>query len=43
LGPLRVLFGVGFYPMIRQAYADRLATWAEWQDLSAAAQGPFQP
>lgn len=41
--PLRVLFGVGFYPMIRQAYADRLATWAEWQDLSAAAQGPLEP
>ncbi|WP_410570200.1 SDR family NAD(P)-dependent oxidoreductase [Amycolatopsis sp. cmx-4-61] len=37
--PLRVLFGRGFYPMIQQAYADRLATWAEWQDLSAQAQG----
>ena len=37
--PLRVLFGKGFYPMIRQAYADRLATWDEWQDLSAEAQG----
>ncbi|WP_410640264.1 SDR family NAD(P)-dependent oxidoreductase [Amycolatopsis sp. lyj-346] len=37
--PLRVLFGRGFYPMIQQAYADRLATWAEWQDLSAEAQG----
>jgi hypothetical protein len=34
-----VLFGKGFYPMVQQAYADRLATWAEWQDLSAEAQG----
>jgi NAD(P)-dependent dehydrogenase (short-subunit alcohol dehydrogenase family) len=37
--PLRILFGKGFYPMIQQAYADRLATWAQWQDLSAEAQG----
>ncbi|MEU7790079.1 SDR family NAD(P)-dependent oxidoreductase [Amycolatopsis sp. NPDC049159] len=37
--PLRVLFGQGFYPMIKQAYADRLETWAAWQDLSAQAQG----
>jgi hypothetical protein len=37
--PLRVLFGKGCYPMVQQAHADRLATWAEWQDLSAEAQG----
>lgn len=37
--PLRVLFGQGFYPMIQQAYADRLKTWADWQELSAAAHG----
>ncbi|MEV6873378.1 SDR family NAD(P)-dependent oxidoreductase [Amycolatopsis sp. NPDC051128] len=37
--PLRVLFGVGFYPLIQQVYADRLKTWADWQDLSAEAQG----
>jgi len=37
--PLRILFGTGFYPMIQQAYADRLKTWADWQDLSAEAQG----
>ncbi|KDN16868.1 SDR family NAD(P)-dependent oxidoreductase [Amycolatopsis rifamycinica] len=37
--PLRVLFGQGFYPMIQQAYAERLATWDEWQELSAEAQG----
>ncbi|MFJ6676592.1 SDR family NAD(P)-dependent oxidoreductase [Actinosynnema sp. NPDC091369] len=42
--PLRVLFGTGFYPMIRQAYEARLATWDEWQDLSARAQGsPDRP
>jgi NAD(P)-dependent dehydrogenase (short-subunit alcohol dehydrogenase family) len=37
--PLRVLFGAGFYPMIQQAYADRLKTWADGQDLSAEAHG----
>ena len=37
--PLRVLFGQGFYPLLQQVYADRLKTWAEWQDLSAEAQG----
>jgi NAD(P)-dependent dehydrogenase (short-subunit alcohol dehydrogenase family) len=37
--PLRVLFGQGFYPMLQQAYADRLKTWADWQDLAAEAHG----
>ncbi|MEU0567321.1 SDR family NAD(P)-dependent oxidoreductase [Nonomuraea sp. NPDC005983] len=37
--PLRVLFGLGFYPMLQQVYADRLTTWAGWQDLSAEAHG----
>ncbi|MEV4219563.1 SDR family NAD(P)-dependent oxidoreductase [Nonomuraea sp. NPDC049725] len=37
--PLRVLFGLGFQPMIERAYADRLKIWADWQDLSARAQG----
>ncbi|TDC06122.1 SDR family NAD(P)-dependent oxidoreductase [Nonomuraea longispora] len=37
--PLRVLFGQGFYPMLQQVYADRLKTWADWQDLSAQAHG----
>lgn len=37
--PLRVLFGQGFYPMIQQAYADRLKTWDDWQELSAEAHG----
>ncbi|GAA2819876.1 SDR family NAD(P)-dependent oxidoreductase [Nonomuraea rubra] len=40
--PLRVLFGQGFYPMIQQAYADRLKTWDDWQDLSAEAHGRGQ-
>ncbi|GGS94461.1 short-chain dehydrogenase/reductase [Planobispora rosea] len=37
--PLRMLFGQGFYPMLQQVYADRLKTWADWQDLSAQAHG----
>ncbi|WP_433041352.1 SDR family NAD(P)-dependent oxidoreductase [Dactylosporangium sp. CS-033363] len=37
--PLRVLFGQGFYPMLQQVYAERLQTWADWQELSAEAQG----
>ncbi|MEV0830448.1 SDR family NAD(P)-dependent oxidoreductase [Nonomuraea rubra] len=40
--PLRVLFGQGFYPMIQQAYADRLKMWDDWQDLSAEAHGRGQ-
>ncbi|SDN65775.1 SDR family NAD(P)-dependent oxidoreductase [Allokutzneria albata] len=37
--PLRILFGQGFYPLIQQAYAARLQTWADWQDLSVQAHG----
>jgi NAD(P)-dependent dehydrogenase (short-subunit alcohol dehydrogenase family) len=37
--PLRVLFGQGFYPLLQQVYAERLKTWADWQDLSAEAHG----
>ncbi|WP_432933399.1 SDR family NAD(P)-dependent oxidoreductase [Microbispora sp. CA-135349] len=37
--PLRVLFGLGFYPLLQQVYADRLKTWADWQDLSREAHG----
>lgn len=36
--PLRVLFGRGFYPMLQGVYADRLRTWADWQELSAEAE-----
>jgi hypothetical protein len=40
-----VLFGQGFYPLLQQTYADRLKTWADWQDLSAEAHGnlPLPP
>ncbi|PRX55622.1 hypothetical protein B0I32_12682 [Nonomuraea fuscirosea] len=34
-----MLFGKGFYPMIQQAYANRLKTWDDWQDLSVEAHG----
>jgi NAD(P)-dependent dehydrogenase (short-subunit alcohol dehydrogenase family) len=34
--PLHVFFGQGF-ELIQQAYADRLKTWADWQDLSMRA------
>ncbi|TDW17482.1 SDR family NAD(P)-dependent oxidoreductase [Kribbella kalugense] len=37
--PLRVLFGLGFYQVLQQVYADRLKTWSDWQDLSLEAQG----
>ncbi|MCP2337413.1 SDR family NAD(P)-dependent oxidoreductase [Actinomadura rupiterrae] len=37
--PLRVLFGQGFYPLVQQAYADRLKTWDDHQDLAAEAHG----
>ncbi|MEU4511181.1 SDR family NAD(P)-dependent oxidoreductase [Nonomuraea wenchangensis] len=40
--PLRVLFGQGFYPLLQQVYADRLKTWADWQDLSAQAHGNLE-
>jgi hypothetical protein len=38
-----VLFGQGFYPMLQQVDADRLKTWADWQDLSVEAHGTFDP
>jgi NAD(P)-dependent dehydrogenase (short-subunit alcohol dehydrogenase family) len=37
--PLRVFFGIQGYQIIRQVYADRLKTWADWQDLSVEAHG----
>ncbi|BCY09198.1 SDR family NAD(P)-dependent oxidoreductase [Actinoplanes sp. L3-i22] len=36
--PLRVLFGTGLAPMVQHVYADRLATWADWEQVGAAAQ-----
>ncbi|GAA3028749.1 SDR family NAD(P)-dependent oxidoreductase [Streptomyces lactacystinicus] len=41
--PLRVFFGTGGHPMVRQAYADRLTTWDAWARLSAEAHGPTAP
>ncbi|MEU4222653.1 SDR family NAD(P)-dependent oxidoreductase [Nonomuraea sp. NPDC026600] len=37
--PLRVFFGTQGNPILQQVYADRLKTWADWQDLSAEAHG----
>jgi NAD(P)-dependent dehydrogenase (short-subunit alcohol dehydrogenase family) len=37
--PLRVFFGAGPLQMIRPEYAQRLATWEQWDELSKAAQG----
>ncbi|WP_026414477.1 SDR family NAD(P)-dependent oxidoreductase [Actinomadura oligospora] len=41
--PLRVLFGQGFHPMIKQAYAERLQVWEDGQDLAVAAHGKLVP
>ncbi len=37
--PLRLILGSTGLPMIRAAYADRLATWEAWEAVSHAAQG----
>ncbi|MEU3606441.1 SDR family NAD(P)-dependent oxidoreductase [Streptomyces sp. NPDC035033] len=37
--PLRVFFGTQGNEMLPALYADRLKTWADWQDLSVRAQG----
>lgn len=37
--PLRLLLGSVAYPLIKQAYAEKLASWDEWQAVSAAAHG----
>ena len=36
--PLRLILGHEGIPMMRAVYADRLAKWEEWQDISDAAQ-----
>ncbi len=38
--PLRIFFGDGGLPMTRQEYADRIALWEKWDDVSVKAQGP---
>ncbi|GAA3159552.1 SDR family NAD(P)-dependent oxidoreductase [Nonomuraea roseoviolacea] len=37
--PLRVFFGTQGHDIVRQVYADRLTTWADWQALSVEAHG----
>jgi hypothetical protein len=37
--PLRFFLGSANLPMVRAAYADRLATWEAWEAVSNAAQG----
>lgn len=37
--PLRLLLGSKPLPLIRQVYAERLKSWAEWADISHEAQG----
>lgn len=37
--PLRLFLGKVAYPWAQQVYAERLATWEEWKDVSAAAHG----
>jgi NAD(P)-dependent dehydrogenase (short-subunit alcohol dehydrogenase family) len=37
--PLRFVFGDRAIPIARATYAERLATWAEWEAVSNAAQG----
>jgi NADP-dependent 3-hydroxy acid dehydrogenase YdfG len=37
--PLRFFLGSHNLPWVRTAYADRLAIWEEWQDVSSSAQG----
>ncbi len=37
--PLRFMLGNMGLPMVRAAYADRLATWEAWETVSNAAQG----
>ena len=37
--PLRLILGDKNLPMARAVYADRLATWEAWEDVSNAAQG----
>lgn len=40
--PLRFFLGSENLPMVRAAYADRLATWEAWEAVSNAAQGEPQ-
>jgi NAD(P)-dependent dehydrogenase (short-subunit alcohol dehydrogenase family) len=37
--PLRVFFGDAGLPMVKSEYAERIATWERWNDVSLEAQG----
>jgi len=37
--PLRLFLGSKAYPWVKQVYAERLATWEEWKEVSANAHG----
>ncbi|RYD90429.1 MAG: SDR family NAD(P)-dependent oxidoreductase, partial [Sphingobacteriales bacterium] len=37
--PLRLFLGKVALPWVKQVYADRLATWEEWNDVAVAAHG----
>jgi len=37
--PLRLLLGKIGYPWLKEVYAERLATWEEWKDISVMAHG----
>lgn len=37
--PLRLLLGKLALPRVKQVYADRLAVWDSWKEVSAAAHG----
>ncbi len=39
--PLRLMLGSHPLPSVREVYAKRLETWAEWAEVSNAAQGPL--
>jgi NAD(P)-dependent dehydrogenase (short-subunit alcohol dehydrogenase family) len=41
--PLRVFFGDAGLPMIKREYAERIATWEKWNDVSLEAQGNLAP
>ena len=41
--PLRVFFGDGPLEMIKAEYANRIATWEQWNDLSVRAHGEASP
>jgi hypothetical protein len=37
--PLRIVFGSGPLDIIRDEYAERIATWEQWDELSQQAHG----